>query len=100
MRPAQAVGSGRSSRSGALRAEVLLVGGRGEVDGQGVLDVAVRPLARLGGQPGPADGLVEGDRRRQGAARRRDVQRPRAHDGTSGEVGAPDRAAGRRGRRR
>ena len=43
MRADQAVGSGRSSRSRALGAEELLVGGGGEVDGQGALHVAVRP---------------------------------------------------------
>ena len=48
MRADQAVGSGRSARSGALRPEELLVGRRGEVDRERVLDVAVRRLRVLG----------------------------------------------------
>ena len=65
MRAAHTVGSGSSLRSGALRPEVLLVGGRGEVDRQGVLDVGgTGPLAR----PWPAASGAPPPRARSAAA--------------------------------
>ena len=73
-------GVGQVVAQRALGAEELLVGGGSEVDRQGALHVAVATLARLDRQPGATQGLVERDRRGQGAHRRRDVQGGDAHD--------------------
>ncbi len=80
IRAAQRAGSGRSALQGALWPEDLVVGGRREVDGQGVLDVAVGAEPLLALLAGPADGLVEGQGRWQQARAGRDVEDARAHD--------------------